>query len=128
MRPQDRADAAPLDPVSCFCLTYGRPRILEEAIHSFLLQDYSGPKEMIVLNDYADQILAFDHHEVRVVNYSRRFPSLGEKLNAAVALASHDLLFVWDDDDIYLPHRLSFSMEHFDSSKGFFKPNKAWFW
>jgi cellulose synthase/poly-beta-1,6-N-acetylglucosamine synthase-like glycosyltransferase len=37
-------------PVSCFCLTYGRPCLLEEAIHSFLQQDYAGPKEMIVLN------------------------------------------------------------------------------
>lgn len=32
--------------VSCFCLTYSRPRLFEEAI---------------VLNDYADQVLAFDH-------------------------------------------------------------------
>jgi hypothetical protein len=54
--------------VSCFCLTYGRPQVLEEAIHSFLQQDYAGPKEMIVLNDYADQILAFDHPEVQVIN------------------------------------------------------------
>lgn len=115
-------------PVSCFCLTYGRPRILEEAIHSFLLQDYAGPKEMIVLNDYADQVLAFDHPEVQVVNIPRRFPSLGEKLNAAVALASHDLLFVWDDDDIYLPHRLSFSMANFEPRKGFFKAETAWLW
>jgi hypothetical protein len=49
-------------------------------------------------------------------------------MNTAVALASHDLLFVWDDDDIYLPHRLRFSVEHFDPEKGFFKPDKAWFW
>ncbi len=50
-----------LPAVSCFCLTYGRPRVLEEAIQSFLQQDYAGAKEMIVLNDYADQTLAFDH-------------------------------------------------------------------
>ena len=114
--------------VSCFCLTYGRPRLLEEAVHSFLQQDYAGPKEMIVLNDYADQILAFDHPEVQVINVPRRFRSLGEKLNAAVALASHDLLFVWDDDDIYLPHRLSFSVANFEPHKGFFKVETAWFW
>jgi glycosyltransferase involved in cell wall biosynthesis len=114
--------------VSCFCLTYGRPRVLEEAIHSFLEQDYAGPKEMIVLNDYPDQILAFDHPEVQVINLPRRFRSLGEKLNAAVALAAHDLLFVWDDDDIYLPHRLSFSVAHFAPQKGFFKGEVAWFW
>lgn len=28
--------------VSCFCLTYGRPRILEDAIYSFIQQDYAG--------------------------------------------------------------------------------------
>ena len=115
-------------PVSCFCLTYGRPRLLEESIHSFLQQDYAGPKEMIVLNDYADQILAFDHPEVQVINLPRRFRTVGEKMNAAVALASHDLLFVWDDDDIYLPHRLSFSVASFDPGKGFFKADPAWLW
>lgn len=115
-------------PVSCFCLTYGRPRLLEEAVYSFLQQDYTGPKEMIVLNDYPDQVLTFDHPEVQVINLPKRFRSLGEKLNAAVALASHDLLFVWDDDDIYLPHRLSFSMAHFEPQKGFFKVKAAWLW
>lgn len=114
-------------PVSCFCLTYGRPRLLEEAIHSFLRQDYTGPKEMIVLNDYSDQILELDHPEVRVINLPRRFRTTGEKMNAATALASHDLLFVWDDDDIYLPHRLRFSLANYDPAKGFFKARDAWF-
>lgn len=114
--------------VSCICLTYGRPQVLEEAIYSFLLQDYDGCKELIVLNDYAAQTLLFDHPEVQVINCPQRFRTVGEKMNAAVALAAHDLLFVWDDDDIYLPHRLCFSIEHFDAQKGFFKPDKAWLW
>ncbi|HEV3455717.1 MAG TPA: glycosyltransferase [Thermoanaerobaculia bacterium] len=114
--------------VSCFCLTYARPGLLEEAIYSFLQQDYAGTKEMIVLNDYADQTLVFDHPEVRVINVPRRFRTLGEKLNAAVALASHDLLFAWDDDDVYLPRRLSFSVANFEPQKGFFKSDMAWFW
>jgi len=83
---------------------------------------------MIVLNDYADQVLEFDHPEVQVINLAKRFRTLGEKMNAAVALASHDLLFTWDDDDIYLPHRLSFSVAAFDSRKGFFNAASAWFW
>lgn len=114
--------------VSCICLTYARPELLEEALYSFLVQDYSGPKELVVLNDYAEQTLVFDHPEVRVINLPRRFRTVGEKMNAVVALASHNLLFVWDDDDIYLPHRLDFSVAHFDIKKGFFKPNKAWLW
>ena len=115
-------------PVSCVCLTYGRPHLLEEAIQAFLLQEYPGEKELIVLNDFDQQRLVFEHPEVHVVNVARRFRSVGEKCNAAVALASHDLLFVWDDDDIYLPHRLAFSVERFDARKGFFKPARAWYW
>jgi glycosyltransferase involved in cell wall biosynthesis len=117
-----------LPSVSCICPTYGRPAVLEEAIYSFLQQDYPGKKELIVLNDYDQQILAFDHPEVQVINVPRRFRTVGEKRNAAVALASHDLLFVWDDDDIYLPHRLSFSVAGFERKKGFFKPDLAWMW
>ena len=117
-----------LPKVSCICLTYGRPRLLEEAIHSFLQQDYPGEKELIVLNDYQGQVLSFAHPHVQVINVPVRFRTVGEKMNAAVALASHDLLFVWDDDDIYLPHRLSFSVRHFDPGQGFFKSSLAWTW
>lgn len=112
-------------PVSCMCLTYGRPHVLAEAIESFLRQDYAGIKELIVLNDLDCQALRFDHPEVRVINIPKRFRTVGEKRNACAALASHDLLFVWDDDDIYLPHRLSYSVKMFDPEKRFFKPRSA---
>jgi glycosyltransferase involved in cell wall biosynthesis len=111
--------------VSCMCLTYGRPKVLEEAIHSFLQQDYEGTKELIVLNDYKDQVLEFDHPEVVVINVNKRFRTVGEKRNATAALCSHDILFVWDDDDIYLPHRITYSIERYDEQKQFFKPSKA---
>ena len=44
--------------VSCICLTYGRVALLEEAIFSFLQQDYAGVKELIVLNDLAERPVA----------------------------------------------------------------------
>lgn len=115
-------------PVSCLCPTYARVDLLEESIQSFLLQDYPGEKELLIINDYMGQILHFDHPEVRIVNLPRAFHSLGEKMKAAVALAAHDLLFVWSDDDIYLPHRLRYSVERFDPAVGFFKADRAWFW
>lgn len=114
--------------VSCICPTYGRPELLEEAIYAFLCQDYPGRKELVVVNDYADQHLTCDHADVRVFNILKRFRTLGEKMNAAVALAAHDLLFVWDDDDICLPHRLRFSVARFEPQKGFFNPDKTWMW
>ncbi len=113
-------------PISCMCLTFGRPqRILEEAVHSFLIQDYPGPKELLILNDFPLQTIVFDHPEVTVVNAPVRFVTLGEKRNAAAALCRHDLLAVWDDDDVYLPHRLSFSLSRYDPRRRFFKPTRA---
>ena len=55
--------------------------------------------------------------------------SITRKMLAASALAIVGLLiFVWHDDDIYLPHRLSFSVTNFNQEKGFFKANRAWMW
>lgn len=122
----ERLTSAP--PVSCICPTYGRVELLEEAIESFLRQDYPGPKELVILNDYAGQTLSLDHPEVKIVNRAERFASVGDKYNAAVALASHDLLFVWHDDDIYLPHRLSLGVAECEGGAAFWKSDKAWFW
>lgn len=113
-------------PISAMCLTYGRPQVLEEAIQSFLLQDYPGPKELVVLNDCAEQSLICSHSEVRIINVTARFRTVGEKRNACAALARHDILFVWDDDDIYLPWRLSLSIRKFDLDRGYYKPTRAW--
>ena len=43
--------------------------------------------------------------------WPKRFPTLGEKRNAAAALVADDVeaLAVWDDDDLYLPWALSAS-------------------
>lgn len=109
------------------CLTYGRPqRILEEAVQSFLLQDYPGEKQLLILNDFADQSICFDHPQVTIVNVDARFSSLGEKRNRAVELCRHDLIAVWDDDDISLPWRLSFSSSHYDETRRFFKGSHSW--
>jgi len=108
------------------CLTFARPqRMVEEAVYSFLNQDYAGDKELLILNDFDRQTIAFHHPQVTVVNVPSRFHTVGEKRNAAAALCRHDLLAVWDDDDICLPHRLSFSVSRYDDKKRFFKPTRA---
>lgn len=112
--------------ISCICVTYARPHLLEEAIHSFLCQDYSGAKELIVLNDYASQILEFEHPEVQIINLPYRFRTVGEKMNAAVALAQYDLICLWDDDDIVLPHRLALAGQRVTAQ--LFRSNCAWMW
>jgi len=91
------------------CCTFARPHLLPEAIESFLRQDYPAElREMIVLDD-AGQYATQAGDGWRIVSIARRFRTLGEKRNAAAALASPDAdaYVVWDDDDIYLPHALS---------------------
>jgi glycosyltransferase involved in cell wall biosynthesis len=111
--------------VSCLCLTYGRPRLLEEAIESFLRQTWSGPKELIVLNDHPDQELVFEHRDVVVVNRKARLQSLGDKRNLSVELARYRYLLPWDDDDIHLPWRIEETMQGL-RGRHFFKCARVW--
>ncbi len=112
--------------VSCYCPTYGRVHCLEESVECFLRQDYKGPKELIILNDYEEQEIEFDHPEVKVYNVPYRIKPLGAKFNATIELCSGDVLFCWEDDDIYLPHRISYTLERmtdgiYHTGDGFFE-------
>ncbi len=119
----------PMPPgVTCICAPQGRVELLEEAIHAFLRQDYPGAKELLVLNDTEGQTLLYDHPAVQIVNLPRRFHSAAEKLKTAVGLASHDLILPWPEDDISLPHRLSFTVAHLAPEAVFWKADKVWLW
>ncbi len=121
--------------ISCLCPTWRRPKLLANAIACFEAQDYPVDRcELIVLDD-AGQIKpyrspAWEKCDVGYVNtaagqsdvpggisiisISRRFNSLPEKYNALAAMARGDVLAVWEDDDIYLPHHLSLIAEHIE--------------
>ena len=96
-----------LPKVSCICPTFCRVYLLEEAIESFLRQDYAGEKELIICNDFLPQEIVYEHPLVKVVNLSERAPNLGAKRNATYEHATGDLLLTWGDDDIHLPGRIS---------------------
>lgn len=107
--------------ISCKCITYGRVNLLEEAIKSFLIQSYSGKKELIIVNDYPKQNLIFNHPEVKIFNINKTFPTIGEKENFAVSKCSGELIAVWDDDDIALPN-------HLDNISKYMKNNSLLHW
>jgi glycosyltransferase involved in cell wall biosynthesis len=115
--------------VSCLCPTYNRAphtiRLVEEAIASFLAQDYPA-KELIVLNDTPGQLLRYDHPEVLIVNTPFRCQTLGAKRIFLVGLASGELLCPWDDDDISLPWRLSRSVALLGDAD-YYNPQRYWF-
>lgn len=115
-----------MNKVSCLCITYSRVNLLEEAIECFLRQTYKGPKELIIINDCDDQILHYDHPEVFILNSKNRFRTVGEKRNTSIALSTGDYFMHWDDDDIYLPHRIDFCMNKLiDNNLDYYKLNES---
>jgi glycosyltransferase involved in cell wall biosynthesis len=103
--------------ISCLCPTFGRVSLLEEAIESFLRQDFSGDSELIIGNDLSRQVLHFDHPSVRVINLENRCADLGTKRNVTASYAQGDWFMTWGDDDIHLPGRIR-RMVDFVKSEG----------
>jgi len=98
--------------VTCLTCTFNRPLQLGESLKCFLDQDYSN-KELIILNDQEDVELFMENcpKNVRIINYPKRFNSLGEKRNYLKSLANGEYCCVWDDDDLFTPFRLSESVD-----------------
>jgi cellulose synthase/poly-beta-1,6-N-acetylglucosamine synthase-like glycosyltransferase len=93
--------------VSCLCPTYRRPKLLENSIACFLAQDYpANRRELIVLDD-AGELQNQTGDGWQIISIPRRCRSLPEKFNALAGLARGEILVVWEDDDIYLPHHVS---------------------
>ncbi len=115
-----------IDGISVLWPTYGRAPLLAEALECYLRQDWGGPSELIIYNDLAAQFLKLPtldlppHKRIEVLNSSVREPTLGDKRNTLLREAKYPLVTYWDDDDIYLPHRLSLGfilMHNFNPDK-----------
>ena len=112
--------------VSCIMPTYGRPDYVMESLSMFLEQDYQN-KELIILNDCPGQVFKGDFPQVRITNLDERFSTLGEKRNAIIEEARGEVIAVWDDDDVYLPWRLSYSVEEmYRHAAPFYLPAEFW--
>lgn len=105
--------------------------LLEEAIESFLRQTYpADSRELIVFNDCPQQRLSMNNGDlpgVRIINCDKRYPSLGDKYNAAIEAARFDVLMPWEDDDISLPGRLTQAALVIGNGYDYFNPGRTWF-
>ena len=115
--------------ISCICLTYGRVSFLEEALQSFLAQDYPEDKcELIIVNDYAHQTLVYDHPNVRIINFTEQFSTIGAKVQFAIDQAKFDIIATYDDDDIGLSNHLQNINELFVEGTTVLHWAKGMFW
>jgi glycosyltransferase involved in cell wall biosynthesis len=90
--------------------TRDRPELLRRAIDAALDQDYSGPVRVIVVFDGApaDQTYAQsgDRRSVIVIDNTRK-PGLAGARNSGIETATADLVAFCDDDDSWLPSKLT---------------------
>jgi hypothetical protein len=100
-----------LPSIVCRTATFGRGPLLNEAVGSFLRQDYPGPKRMFILNDCPGVEYWCDHPDIHVENSPTRFPTLGDKFNHLLGSFECDIVVNWPDDDIMLPHAISTVVE-----------------
>jgi len=92
------------------CITYGRLPFLGRAVASFLNQDYDN-KELLIINDDKNIQLSCKHNNldgemINIINLNKRL-SLGCKRNLGSAFGDYDIYMPHDDDDIFLPTRIS---------------------
>ena len=104
--------------VSILCPTYGRTARLPGLVQSYLQQRYTGPLELIILNDRGDQTLSLAPLGPSLVatrpiilrNVAAQYPTLGEKRNVLTVMSQYPYVMWWDDDDRYLPDHVESSV------------------
>ena len=98
--------------ISVLTLTYQRHHILEEAIHSFLHQQYDGEREMVIINDSPEVEYRIDAPNVKVINLNVRLSSIGKKLEWGFTQCKGDWIYRLDDDDLLAPWALELQREY----------------
>jgi glycosyltransferase involved in cell wall biosynthesis len=101
-------------PVSVVVATRDRPGLLERAVASILAQDYPGAVECIVVYDHVEvrelDVPVTGDRTLKVIGNSHRQGLPGGR-NSGVDAAGGELLAFCDDDDIWLPAKLSRQVE-----------------
>jgi glycosyltransferase involved in cell wall biosynthesis len=100
----------PFPAVSVVVATRHRPELLRRAVSSILGQDYPGVVECVVVFDQSESDLGWGELEgqrrLRCTS-NRRSPGLAGARNTGVMLAEGELVAFCDDDDAWLPTKLS---------------------
>lgn len=101
-------------PVSVIIPTRGRPDLLRRAVDSVVAQEYAGDIEVLIVFDqepdtFAAPTLPARRRLVRLEN--DRTPGLSGARNSGILAATADIIAHCDDDDEWLPEKLSRQVE-----------------
>jgi hypothetical protein len=121
--PRDATIAATGPLVSCLLPVPawfdGLETLLDEAVESFLRQEYPN-RELVILNDDARVRIHCDAPGVRVENIDTRFHSDGSRRNALSVIADGAVLAPWPVDIVALPWYLTIAMSKLRGNHAFF--------
>ncbi len=99
-----------LPKVSVVIATRERPVLLRRAIQRVMEQRYDGPIEVVIVFDQSDphpiQVEVPPGRELRVIN-NHRSPGLAGARNSGVLATTGELVAFCDDDDEWLPEKLT---------------------
>jgi glycosyltransferase involved in cell wall biosynthesis len=109
--------SAPYPPVTAVVPTHRRPELMRAAVQSIIKQDYPGSIEIIVVFDACAPELPDvqprpDRTLRAIVNTRAR--GLAGARNAGILAASHGFIAFLDDDDVWLPQKLTAQMPLFE--------------
>lgn len=99
------------------CPTYGRIPYLGRMLASFLSQDWDD-KHLVIINDDKNVTLHCDYSNVTVINCNKKM-TVAEKRNIGVSVGNYDLILPLDDDDIFLPNRISNHISKYSDNKAY---------
>lgn len=87
------------------CPTYGRIPYLNRMLAGFLSQTYDD-KHLVIINDDKNVELCCNNEQVTCINLNKKI-LLPQKRNIGIMVGYYDLIMQYDDDDIFLPNRIS---------------------
>ena len=105
--------------LTAILIASGKLTRLQESIASFLAQDCSCERQLIVLNTCIRQTLSGDFPNVTFVNAKQQIMPMRAN-NLSIQNAAHDGLMIWSELDYYLPNHLQ---RVYDNLSG-----KDWCW
>jgi glycosyltransferase involved in cell wall biosynthesis len=105
--------------ISVLTITYKRHHLLEEAIESFLKQEFPPECEMVIINDNPEVDYVYDHPRVFIINHKERFPSIAAKLEWGYKQCKYNHIYRLDDDDLLTPWALKNASIDIETNPGF---------
>ena len=109
--------SAPFPPVTAVVPTHRRPELMRAAVQSIIKQDYPGSIEIIVVFDAcAPELPDVPSRPDRTLHaiVNTRVRGLAGARNSGILAASHDFIAFLDDDDVWLPRKLTAQMPLFE--------------